>query len=304
MAIAGGKLDRVREATSSGSSTRDDDGRRDDDDGDYDDEDDSFFNAFLRALFSSGDADERDLRYSSPRREPTNTSATFFSRYPYADGYGGNLLLLHPRNAMATIKCPPEEPFCVEDAETCVEGSCYVFDSPSVTAERAPQAVDHRVQMTTEFGTDVDGLYRTTFGLWLESSAPIVIESRFDHWLEPLPDGGFDELLFGDANLMFRVSSLRRFQAHFGGGVRLLFDGAGEPTAGFNGTLSFEGYPAAPLTLRSIVDLGNLGPAFVASAQATAGVALHRFELFGGYSGMRIGPVVFHGPVVGLKLHL
>lgn len=303
-----GKLDRVRDATES----RNDDDHRDSssDEGsdDDDDDDESLLGAFLRALlFGPDDPGAATSRSRCDGETPrTPFFLPHFTLYPYAEGHSGNMFFRRPapQATMVPIRCPPQDPFC-DAADTCVAGTCYAEVEPAEDETRGPRAATGRFQLNSEFGSDVDGIFRQRHGLWLESTAPVGIQLRASHLLESLPDGSDDELFLTDGHLFFRVATLNSWQAHVGAGVRLLLDPrGGEPTPGFGGLVSVEGYPAAPLTVRGRIDAGNLGPALFLEGEANVGVMLKRLELFAGYNAMRISPVVFHGPLLGLRVHL
>jgi hypothetical protein len=162
-----------------------------------------------------------------------------------------------------------------------------------------------RFQLFSDFGSDVDGLYRYSFGALIESVHHVGVETRWSYWLEPFDDGSTDSLWFGDVSGLLRIVQTRAVQSHLGAGVRLMLDPEEDAnTHGFQGVWGLEAYPARPLALRVNADIGNLGPAFLLESQATLGAMLSRVEVYAGYHLLLIDETAFMGPFGGVRLHL
>jgi hypothetical protein len=156
-------------------------------------------------------------------------------------------------------------------------------------------------RIATEYAYDVDHVHRPAVRLQLELPLRVGLESAWTHFIEPLMDGGLDRLTIGDANLTFRFAQSERAQFRAGLGARLMTDHLGTD-AGFNFTYGFDLFPARPLVISGAFDLGNLGQAFVFAGRATVGAALGRVELYAGYDVLLVDPVLFHGPVAGVRI--
>jgi hypothetical protein len=307
-----GNLGDVRSSTSKPSSTSDDDGGSDDDHGG------SVVGSILLAIISGDDdADEpRPRQYEAPPpapqpREP-NPDPWFFA-YPYADGQQGSMLLLTPPLAQRSdefstpASCPPDDFACTEQPASCDAEPCdAVFDRAS--AYDLPEGLRRkagRLQLFSDFGTDVAGLQRYSVGTRFESRTYLGFESRWSYWREPLDDGGVDALVFADFTPFVRIVQTRHVQSYLGAGLHVMFDPTGADSAyGFQGSWSLEAYPVKPLTVNASLDVGNLGPVAFANAQATLGGMLGRVELFAGGHFMLVDRTVFAGPLGGLRLHL
>lgn len=199
------------------------------------------------------------------------TVRRLYTRYPYADGARGFVLIVDPEH-----EDPPGQRF---SGTFTVDGAA-LSPAPSPGLGRA--------------GVDLELVHRR-FGLAIDISPHLE--------LRPL-----DALSLGSANFIVGLVLLPRWQAYGGIGVNMMIDGrvgVGEErvdAAGVNGTVRTTLLPARPVVLRGRVDFGRLGAAPAVMGRATAGVMIRRFELFGGYEGRRVGDVVLHGPTVGSRV--
>jgi hypothetical protein len=121
--------------------------------------------------------------------------------------------------------------------------------------------------------------------------------------LERLPNGQLDNLNVGDINLFYRVMSHPRAQMRFGLGWRYMIDAIGVEN-GFNLTFALDLFLIRPMVISANADVGNLGQALFFHGRLTIGAIIKRVEIFAGYEAMLIGPVLFHGPVGGIRLWL
>jgi len=113
--------------------------------------------------------------------------------------------------------------------------------------------------------------------------------------------GGTDDLVVGDVNLVYRFAQSELACLRSGLGFRMLAD-CHRSDFGFNFTYGGDVFPVRPLVLSGLVDLGNLGSAFVVHGRASAGVVYSGWEFFLGYDFLRIGTVNLQGPMLGVRL--
>lgn len=216
--------------------------------------------------------------------------ARLYTRYPYADGARGFVLVVEPE---------PEDGGEVEEGVEATE--------PEPEAEpAAPNPPGQRLSGTFtvhgaalgptvgRVGADVELMVRR-FGLALDLSPHIE--------LRPL-----DALSLGSAALMAALVLQPRVQLYAGIGPNVMIDGrvgVGQErvdAVGVNGTFRATVLPARPVVLRARLDVGQLGVAPAVLGRVTAGVLVRRFEAFGGYELRRVGEVVLHGPTVGARV--
>ena len=290
--LAAGKLDEARDAVrgSSSSGQRSEDTSDDDDDHTYDERADAA---------GHGDRDHTALDYLcilpvlwpicfpmwAMERAPFTRDAeapfgASFHAYPYAAGSSGHLITA-PLDRDAAGQEPPDDPF--GDDEPAL--------SPFLS-----------MRMSAEYAYDLDGgIHRPGGGLLLDSNIRVGLESAWSVYIEPLTGGMYDELVFGDVNVFFRVAQDEHAESRLGVGARLMLDGD-QVDAGFNATWALDVFPVDPLVLSLSIDAGNLGYAFVSHSRATVGLMLSRVELYAGYDVKTIDAIVFHGPLGGLRV--
>jgi len=232
------------------------------------------------------------LEQDSLNRKGLYHGEGFFLRYPYQGGAPGRM----------TIVPPPPRPKVARTAQArsvaAVEPARGGPPQP-----RRPLAGTQRyaIRLAAEYAYDVDRVHRPSLRLQLELPWRLGLASAWTHLLEPLPGGGLDRLTIGDANLTFRFAQSARAQFWVGLGARLMLDALGVDP-GFSFTYGVDLFPRRPLVISAAVDLGNLGLAFVCHGRATVGAALGAVELYAGYDVLLVDPVLFHGPVAGLRV--
>lgn len=190
----------------------------------------------------------------------------FFLRYPYQGDTGGHM--------------------------TFLEGEAD---------PKPPGAAGVSFRIAARYAYDWDGLHLPGVDALLETTLPmrLGVETGWTTYIEPLP-GMLDHLTIGDLNLTIRFAQSRRVEFRSGLGARLMID-RGDVAGGFNFTYGFDVYPARPVVVSASIDLGNLGRAFYLEGKGTLGMALRGMEIFAGYDATRIGDVVLHGPVAGIR---
>jgi hypothetical protein len=204
-----------------------------------------------------------------------------FLPYPYWEGRPGRMVVARD-TAEDPLVVPPE-----------------VFDPAANPLGTAPWFA---MRFSGEYAYDVDGLHRPAGSFLIEvASIRLGLETAWSGYLEPLPDGTTDRLVFGDVNLFFRNAQHERFEFRFGLGANLMID-AEDVDAGVNATWQVDLFPVRPLVLSVSADVGNLGYAFVAHLRGAVGVMLSRLELFAGYDARWVGSVLFHGPLAGARI--
>jgi hypothetical protein len=194
----------------------------------------------------------------------------WFPPYPYADSYPGYLIVERVNDAGE-----------VETVPDLARGWWSL-------------------RFAVEESNDFDGLNRVAGSLWLDTTSRLGLQTRWTWLHESLGCGCSDNALLGDANVTWRLLQHELFQAHAGLGFRMLTD-PWDTHFGFNFTAGADVFPVKPLVLSGSMDVGTLGEATVWHFRGTAGVALRRCELYGGYDFLRIGSVNLQGPVVGMR---
>ena len=261
-----GKLEDVRDATDGDTG---DTGSSDDDDGDSNDAGDDLGDglaeavgaAFMDAIIDAGAARADRVR---------------FAPYPYADGFGGWVV---PGN---------------EDDVEALMGPEATATLPRVS-----------FRFSLDYAYDWDRVHRPAISLALDTASGVGLRADYTNYVEPLPAGQHDYLGIGTLNAMFRMLDARRVALYLGLGWRYLVDGEAN-RHGFNSLLSMDVFPVRPLVFSAIAEGGSLGAAGFFHGRATLGALLQRLEFFVGYDAVVFGPgdedpVVFHGPVAGIR---
>jgi hypothetical protein len=210
--------------------------------------------------------------------------ARLYTRYPYADGARGFVLVVEPEGGEDHLGVEIEDevdPVAPDPPGQRVSGTFTLHGAAlGPTVGRV--------------GVDLELMVRR-FGLALDLSPHLE--------LRPL-----DALTLGSAAFMIGVVLLPRVQVCAGIGANAMIDGRvglGQERVdafGVNGTFRATVLPARPVVLRARFDVGQLGAAPSVLGRVTAGVLIRRFEAFGGYEARRVGDVVLHGPTVGARV--
>ncbi len=156
-------------------------------------------------------------------------------------------------------------------------------------------------RLSLENGNDFNGLNRANVQLLVETAARFGLQTSWNFFHERMRPGRSDQLLLGDANLVYRFAQSERALFRSGLGCRALID-RHEDHFGFNFTYGADFFPAKPVVVSGVLDLGNVGSAFVVHGRGTAGLIYRGWELFAGYDFYRVGSMNLQGPLLGLRL--
>jgi hypothetical protein len=154
-------------------------------------------------------------------------------------------------------------------------------------------------RLTLQESNDFRGLNRVNGQVLLDSSSRFGLQTGWTYLTEGLTGGRHDDMVLGDFDVTFRFAQNEYVQMRTGLGARVLADSRSR--WGFNFTYGGDFFPAKPLVLSGVVDLGTLGSAGLVHARGTAGVIFRGWEFFTGYDFMRIGSVNLQGPTLGLR---
>jgi hypothetical protein len=154
-------------------------------------------------------------------------------------------------------------------------------------------------RLTLQESNDFRGLNRVNGQLLLDSWSRFGLQTGWTYLSEGLTGGRHDDMVLGDLDLLFRFAQNEYVQMRTRLGARVLADS--HSRWGFNITYGGDFFPAKPLVLSGVLDLGTLGSAGLVHARGTAGVIFRGWEFFTGYDFMRIGSVNLQGPTLGLR---
>ena len=154
---------------------------------------------------------------------------------------------------------------------------------------------------SVEAGTDFSGLTRVGGRFALDTEWRVGVTSSLDYYRERLPCGCVDQTVLGDINLTVRFAQAEWVQMYTGLGARGMFD-SDKTRGGVNFQYGADFFPADPVVVSTLFEMGNLDRAFVMRVRGSVGIQLRHAELFAGYDWLRIGSVDLHGPMVGLRL--
>jgi len=256
-----GKLEDVKDATAQG-------GDDSDDDGDSDDDDDGAGDAISDAFFAA-------IGHAIAEAARERAASVRFGRYPYADGAPGWV----------------------------VPGDAAAQDG-AAGPEAAVPLPFASFRFSLDYAYDWGEVHRPAVSLALDLSAGVGFRADLTNYVERLPGGALDYLAIGTVNAMFRVADAPPVAPYVGLGWRYL----AAPDAlrnGFNCLLAADVFPVRPLVVFAIAEGGNLGRAGFFHGRLTLGALVQQLEIFAGYDAVVIGgdgdPVIFHGPVVGIR---
>jgi hypothetical protein len=159
-------------------------------------------------------------------------------------------------------------------------------------------------RFSLDYAYDWDRVHRPAVTLALDTAAGVGLRAELTNYFERLPGGALDYLAIGTLNAMFRVVDTPRVAPYVGLGWRYLA-AEGAMRNGFDCLFAADVFPVRPLVVSAIAEGGNLGRAGFLHGRLTLGALVQRLEIFAGYDAVIIGdgedPVIFHGPVAGIR---
>jgi len=150
-------------------------------------------------------------------------------------------------------------------------------------------------------GNSFDGLNRLSGQFFLDMQSRFGFLSNWNYYQESLGGGLSDHTWLADNNVTFRFVQSEELEMHFGAGLRMQLDRAGDQF-GSNFLYRADVYPIQPLHISGTFALGNLGHAMVEQADIECGLNYQNAQAFIGYQFLRIGRVDLQGPLIGLRL--
>jgi hypothetical protein len=156
------------------------------------------------------------------------------------------------------------------------------------------------VRLSVEDGYDFEGINSLNMDLLVSTTSRVGFESGISYLTEKTDDFTYDSLFLGDINVIWRFVQSERLQMRTGIGVRFMNDSEGHDT-GFNFTYGADFYPQKPLVISASIDYGKLGSANVSHGRCSLGWIAKGWEVYGGYSALKVEDIKVHGPVAGLR---
>ena len=151
-----------------------------------------------------------------------------------------------------------------------------------------------------EVGSDFDGLNRTGFKLFLDTTPRWGLKSDWDYYSERVA-GGRDTFWLADITPTYRLVQAENFQLHVGLGLRLLLD-HGRDRGGWNVLAGFDLFPSRPVHAFGSAEVGTVGNAGLYRFRGGVGVNWRMLEGYAGYDYVRIGGVDLQGPFIGVRV--
>ncbi len=203
--------------------------------------------------------------------------ATYFNAYPYASSGAGLLRFVSEANTGS-----PEEQSAARAALVAEENLSRIS-----------------LRFALEYGLDFGMVHQPAAEFSLHSSSRFGFSTRWTQLLEN-SHGTIDHLGMSVTQIIFRFAQAEQLQFQTGVGLRLLVDGH-DLTPGFNFSYGVDIQPGDPILVHAAIEIGNLGDAFLFGARSTFGVMLPPCEVFLGLDVLLINPVLFIGPVAGVR---
>jgi hypothetical protein len=175
----------------------------------------------------------------------------------------------------------------------------YMHSNDPADKAWRPPVYPTAIRLSVEDGNDFAGINRVGVQVLIETASRFGLQTSWNFFQEDLGTGRTDQLVLGDVNLVYRFAQNEWATMRSGIGFRVLADH--DADFGFNFTYGGDFFPLRPLVLSTLVDLGNVGSAFVVHARGTVGAILGSWEIFAGYDFFRIGSVNLQGPLLGVR---
>ena len=216
---------------------------------------------------------------------PIQSSARVLLPRPYARGYGGYKIF--------------------ERTVTCRETGEIL--SSQVTPEEGNLAHGRTwaARVGNDYQYDLGNVHLNTAHGSVESSIGLGLFARWTGFFEPTA-AGVDTLSLMEGGVFWDMVPSPQFKLELGASLLGMFYG-NEAFLGGTGGLRFSVFPQKPIIISGEVSIGGLNEALYLRGRGTLGVLLGPVEIFAGYDGQRFGAgdaVVYHGPVIGLRMWL
>jgi hypothetical protein len=158
-------------------------------------------------------------------------------------------------------------------------------------------------RLRAEYTNDFDDVSCIGAHMLLSSASRFGLDTGFDYLQEDLPGGRRDYLTTGDFNVVYRFAQSEQVQFRAGLGFNWLDDEI-DTNLGFNFTYGVDVFPCEPWVVSATLDLGTLGHTSLFHFRTTAGVVVHRVEVYTGFEYRDIGSTQINGLVGGIRLWL
>ena len=181
------------------------------------------------------------------------------------------------------------------------------FDDTKYTSKGTVPLSQYSLRLSTDYGHDIlSPVHVPGFLLLFAGSSGFGVKSGWKFFIENAADPGLSHFLMGDIGLVYRFSSLRRFEASAGAGLRALWEtfeqGDSEPAVwGANAYFGFNLFPFNPGIISGVLNLGNLGKSFFVQGSLTFGVIWNHVEIFAGLQGAAWDEKNIFGPLAGIR---
>lgn len=248
----------------------------------YDEEDgeddDGLFSAIigLFELIGGEGAQENGLQ--------KNTIRTLLPR-PYAQGYSGYKIV-------ENIVTSPESGEILSRQVTPANGD------PS-------QGRTWAARIGTDYQYDWANVHLNTAQARVESAVGLGLSLRWTGFFEPL-DGVIDMLSLLEGGVFWDMIPNPQIKLELGASLLGMFYG-GMGWLGGTGGLRMDIFPKKPLVISGEISVGGINEALYLRGRGTLGVIFGPAEIYAGYDGQWFGTdddIVYHGPVIGLRMWL
>lgn len=200
-----------------------------------------------------------------------DSTGGFFPGYPYGDVPG--YMITNERL---------REPDAIPECEIAEDDPLAKYYNQDLMPPRPPHTRNWAGRIRFDYADDFDALDRIGGHLLLSTTSRFGLDTEMNYYREALPGGFHDHLWLGDCNVVYRFAQSDRAQFRTGIGFNWLDD----PVAtnyGFNFTYGADFFPRKPWIFSATLDWGNLGSAELFRFRTSAGLIVHRFEIYTGY---------------------
>ncbi len=251
-----------------------------DDDDTEDEEDDGCGPFCVLAIFFSGEDDPTEPGYDE---EASYNRTRVFLVHPYAYDYDGFKLIEHKEFNPDTGK-----------TET-------VFKDPE-DADMS-DGYSWATRLSADYQLDVDKVHLGTFNIRIEGGGGFGIGAGYTGFFESV-EGNIDHLHMPNIELFYDFLPASRAKLElFGQGIGFIYNGKAE--WGGAGGLGLDWFVGWPFIFSARAAVGGINGTLYFRGRATLGISLLSIELLAGYDSQIFGtdnPIIYHGPLVGVRL--